>query len=133
LIAKRPEDKHQGGLWEFPGGKVEAGETPHEALKRELKEEMDIEIKHSHPFLKIHHQYPDKAVFLDIYKVDDFDGKTKGLEGQELAWVGRENLSRYNFPAANKKIVSALHAHELLSITPVDIDEFPSPEQLSVW
>ncbi len=133
LLAKRPVEKHQGGLWEFPGGKLEPDETPHQALLRELKEELDIEINTSSPFLKVYHRYPDKAVFLDIYKVDDFEGEAKGLEGQRFEWVAREDLADYQFPAANEKIVSALTVPQMLSITPTDIEAQPSSKCLLEW
>lgn len=68
LIAKRPQTTHQGGLWEFPGGKVDTGESVQQALARELKEELAIDVITSEPLIQIRHHYPDKSVLLDVYK-----------------------------------------------------------------
>src|SRR6056300_1186986 len=79
LIAKRPDHLHQGGLWEFPGGKVDEGESVESALQRELLEELDIGVSEAEPFQQIAHRYPDKAVFLDFWKVYNFSGQPDGL------------------------------------------------------
>ncbi|WP_299771768.1 8-oxo-dGTP diphosphatase MutT [uncultured Pseudoteredinibacter sp.] len=108
LLAKRPDHLHQGGLWEFPGGKLEQGEEPRDALSRELKEELDIELLAASPLMDVSHDYGDKAVFLDIWQVNDFKGQEQGLEGQELRWVPLVELDQYAFPAANVAIVERL-------------------------
>jgi len=108
LIAKRPSNKHQGGLWEFPGGKVEANETPFQALKRELKEEIALDIIQADLYHDIQFNYPDKSVHLFFFMVMDFSGDAKGLEGQEICWVALDDLKQYEFPEANKKIVTSL-------------------------
>ena len=87
LIAKRPQHLHQGGLWEFPGGKVSENETVDQALKRELFEELGITVTQSQPMMQVEHNYPDKQVFLDIWTVTDFSGDARGVEGQECRWV----------------------------------------------
>ncbi len=110
LIAKRPEHVHQGGLWEFPGGKVEAGESLEVALKRELQEELGIKLQACEPFLEIHHDYPDKQVFLDVWSVTAFSGDVYGREQQPILWVAPERLSDYDFPEANQPIVASLQA-----------------------
>lgn len=110
LLAKRPNNLHQGGKWEFPGGKVENDETTSEALIRELKEEVDLDVTSSTSMMQIRHDYDDKSVLLDIHKVQDFCGKAIGLEGQEVRWVNKNDLSRYDFPEANKAIVDKLLA-----------------------
>lgn len=122
LIAKRLDHQHQGGLWEFPGGKVEEGETAFSALKRELKEEINIDIHSCRSFLQVRHNYPDKAVFLDIYKVTDFSGQAQGNEGQEVRWISGQELENFEFPKANTKIIKALRTPELLSICQADFD-----------
>ena len=108
LIALRPQHLHQGGLWEFPGGKVEAGEKVSTALRRELKEELAIEVLEAKPYATICHDYPDKSVLLDFWEVSRFAGEAKGCEGQKLAWVSFEELGDYEFPEANKPIIDML-------------------------
>ena len=112
LIAKRPDHAHQGGLWEFPGGKVEANESAYIALIRELNEEVGIVVKQADPFMEIHHQYTDKNVFLDIWISRHFDyangNEIIGLEGQEVKWVALAHLQQYAFPEANQEIISKL-------------------------
>jgi 8-oxo-dGTP diphosphatase len=108
LISRRHPGTHQGGLWEFPGGKVEAGEDPDTALRRELKEELDIEPGRTSALLQVTHDYGDRSVLLDVHVVWDFSGTPVGLEGQPLAWVGPDELDRYPFPAANEPIVNAV-------------------------
>lgn len=108
LIAKRPDHLHQGGLWEFPGGKVDSGEAVGDALARELNEELAIQVQAADPFMEIHHDYADKSVFLDIWLVDQFNGEPIGNEGQQVRWVSRQNLRSYDFPAANLAIIDKL-------------------------
>ncbi len=108
LIAKRAEHLHQGGLWEFPGGKVEAGETVAQALVRELGEELGIAVKRSEPLLDIQHDYGDKQVTLCVHTVQEFAGQPQALEGQPLRFVAKNELVDYEFPVANRPILSAL-------------------------
>ncbi|WP_462156538.1 8-oxo-dGTP diphosphatase MutT [Pseudoalteromonas sp. GB56] len=108
FICKRPDEKHQGGLWEFPGGKIESGETTTQALARELLEEVAIDVHSSEPFMVIEHDYGDKKVCLDIHKVSDFTGEPKGAEGQQGQWVAINELAQYAFPEANQAILEKL-------------------------
>ncbi len=108
LLAKRPEHLHQGGKWEFPGGKVEQNETVTQALIRELKEEVALNVHSSEPFMALSYDYPDKQVLLDIHTVRDFTGEAQGLEGQQIAWVDKHELTHYDFPEANKPILAKL-------------------------
>ncbi len=108
LISKRPDHVHQGGLWEFPGGKVDAGETVEVALARELSEELGVRPLVIKPLIEIHHDYPDKSVLLDVWYVTQFDGEPKGNEGQAIRWVDRSELGNYQFPAANQPIIAAI-------------------------
>lgn len=117
LIAKRPAKTHQGGLWEFPGGKVESGEKLFDALKRELKEELAIDITATEPLIKIRHDYGDKAVLLDVHRVTHFYGEPRGNEGQPIMWVAPSCLHEYEFPAANRPIVTAINLPQRLLIT----------------
>lgn len=109
LIAKRPDTVHQGGLWEFPGGKVDAGETVTQALARELREELNIAVLASEPLIQIRHHYVDKSVLLDVHAITDFSGVPCGNEGQPIQWVNRSQLYQYEFPAANRPIISAIN------------------------
>ena len=108
LLALRQAHQHQGDLWEFPGGKVEKNEPVYDALVREIDEEIGITITSAQAFLKLHHDYNDKSVLLDIWMVDDFSGKPKGREGQQLRWCAIEDLTEDDFPAANGAIVHTL-------------------------
>jgi 8-oxo-dGTP diphosphatase len=117
FLAKRPDDKHQGGLWEFPGGKVEPGETPEVALARELDEEVGIFVHHVEPLIQIPYHYADKSVFLDVFRVTVFSGDAWGKEGQEVRWVALNELDNYPFPAANKPILNAVLLPDKLLVT----------------
>jgi len=110
LISKRSLDSHQGGLWEFPGGKVESGETLEQGLFRELKEELGIEVSKTSPLLQVHHDYGDKRVLLDVCVVWAFAGEPGGLEGQALQWVAVEDLVTFQFPVANEPIIEAVNS-----------------------
>jgi len=108
LIARRPDHLHMGGLWEFPGGKREPGETIRSALERELHEELGIHVLAEEPFMTVTHQYPDKCVQLEFRSVTAFAGEPVGREGQRVAWVMFSQLPDYDFPEANVPIVEAL-------------------------
>ncbi|ATC80921.1 MULTISPECIES: 8-oxo-dGTP diphosphatase MutT [Pseudoalteromonas] len=110
FICKRADEQHQGGLWEFPGGKVEAGESVFAALKRELSEEVGITIHSSSQLMVIEHDYGDKCVKLDIHVVSNFSGEAHGAEGQPSEWVAINQLSNYEFPAANAEIIEKIQA-----------------------
>ena len=108
LLALRSSKQHQGGKWEFPGGKVEQGETVEAALARELKEELAITVTSAEPFLVLQHTYPERQVTLDIWLVTNFTGIPAGLEGQPLQWVNISDLAKITFPDANQPIVEQL-------------------------
>ena len=108
LISRRHADSHQGGLWEFPGGKLKRGESLQQALERELREELGIEIGAIRPLLEIEHDYGDRRVLLDVWLVREFSGEARGLEGQPLNWVAPAELANYAFPAANRPILEAI-------------------------
>ena len=109
LLAKRLEHLHQGGKWEFPGGKVEVNETVSQALIRELKEEVNLDVDTTKPFMDISHNYPDKHVLLDIHLVTSFRGNAQGVEGQMIQWVDQRDLANFEFPEANIPIIEKLN------------------------
>jgi len=108
FLTKRAENVHQGGKWEFPGGKVEAGESVAHALHRELQEEIGIDTLSCQPLVEIAHDYGDKRVLLDVFIVDNFQGEPSPLEGQDFGWFNIEQLAGLNFPEANVEIVEKL-------------------------
>ena len=111
-ITRRGVHQHQGGLWEFPGGKLEAGETARRALDRELFEELAIRVIDAQPYIQIDHNYGDVQIVLHVYTVSDYVGTPCGAEGQEGRWVPLERLtaigSNYAFPVANQPILDKL-------------------------
>jgi 8-oxo-dGTP diphosphatase len=120
LIAKRPPHLHQGNRWEFPGGKLEPGETAEEALRRELKEELDIEPLAATPLIGIRHDYPDRRVRLSVWRVERFHGEPRGLQGQPLCWAAPDELPGFEFPAANRPIVAAARLPDRYAILEAD-------------
>lgn len=118
LVSLRHAHAHQGGLWEFPGGKVEAGEDVYTALCRELHEELGVTVISARPLIRIPHHYSDKSVLLDVWQVTTFSGLAQGREGQPLQWLAPERLREYEFPAANHPIVTAARLPQHYLITP---------------
>ena len=108
LISKRSAVQHQGDKWEFPGGKVEQGETSRQALNREIREELGLNILSADLLTIITHQYSDKKVQLDVYQVSDWQGEPKPLEAQPIRWVEKGELHQYEFPQANVEILKLL-------------------------
>jgi 8-oxo-dGTP diphosphatase len=120
LITRRPGHVHQGGLWEFPGGKLEVGETATAGLVRELEEELGIRVRRSRPLIRVHHDYGDRKVLLDVHRVLEFEGQPDGREGQPLAWVHPTRMDPARFPAADRPIISALRLPGLYLVTGPD-------------
>lgn len=131
LLTRRSVNVHQGGLWEFPGGKVDPGETVSEGLVRECREELGIAVRSARPLICVHHDYGDRRVVLDVHLVTGFDGEPHGAEGQPMAWVSPDDLGGYPLPAANRPIVNAIRLPAQYLITPSLIDDrFVYLEQL---
>jgi 8-oxo-dGTP diphosphatase len=114
LIAERPPNKTKAGFWEFPGGKVEEGETVLEALKREFQEEISICIDAAIPLIKVHYHNQECNVLLDTWIVTAYTGNPSGAEGQIIKWVDVTELDHYVFPEGNQKIIEILKYGNIL-------------------
>ena len=110
LIAQRPSGKSMAGLWEFPGGKVEADERPEQTLIRELKEELGIAVKEEclAPLTFASHVYPDFYLLMPLYVCRRWDGFVQAKEGQDLKWVRMQDLRNYPMPPADEPLISHL-------------------------
>lgn len=124
LVAQRPAGKHLAGFWEFPGGKSDPGESPLDALRRELAEEIGIRVEGAEPLISVPWTYPEKRIVLDAWIVERYGGEARAREGQALRWVDPGALSQLPMPPADVPIVTALTLPYRYAITPVlDVDE----------
>ena len=110
LLSRRRDDADQGGLWEFPGGKCEEGENKSAALKRELWEEIGIEVTRHESLLEFDYEYPHKSIRFTVSAVYAWDGDVSAREGQKIEWVNIDTLEQKDFPAANKQIIESITA-----------------------
>ncbi len=118
LLARRTARREFAGLWEFPGGKVEPGETAEAALRRELQEELGIVVEVGPALIAVPHAYPDKRLCLDLRHVTQWQGMPRGREGQALAWVAPDKLHAYAMPPADRPVVAALQQPDRYLVTP---------------
>lgn len=146
LVARRPLEKRYGGFWEFPGGKRERGETPEDALARELEEELGLQIKAAHPFMNFLDPFADRPIRLDVWRITEYTGRfcsasmrahgvgkgsgkgaesvdLLGREGQPLQWADSDCLSQLTFPPANRRILKRLGLGRYYAITGPAIDD----------
>ena len=123
LLARRTEGRDLAGLWEFPGGKVDPGESPERALQRELHEELGIRATIGAPVICVPQQYPDKRLVLDVRDVRAYEGTPKGLDGQALVWTPPHQLVSYSMPPADRPVVAALRQPDRYLITPEPNDD----------
>ena len=105
LVGQRPACKAYPGKWEFPGGKLEPGESVFKALVREFREELGLEIIQAEPVFVVRHRYPDRSVELNVWRVIDSRGKATGREGQVISWVASRELAGLDFLEGNQAIV----------------------------
>ena len=110
LIAQRPPGKIMAGRWEFPGGKLDEGETHRQALVRELEEELGVTVLAAQPLLDLCHDYSDRLVELSMWRVTEYRGEPRGLDGQALKWVAPADLPNEDLLEADRPIVTALIA-----------------------
>lgn len=108
LLAQRPAGSHLGGLWEFPGGKREPGETFEACLVREIREELGVEIAGLEQYEEVTHEYSDRRVHLKFFRCRLLSGEPQPLECAALAWVTQPELSQYAFPAADAHLLERL-------------------------
>ncbi len=108
LITERRCDGPFNGLWEFPGGKIATGEQAIDALRRELAEELGVQVTDSVPFMQLHHEYPDRTVDLEFFLVTSWRGEPTGLEGQALRWVAPAKLDPKSLLPADEPVVECL-------------------------
>jgi 8-oxo-dGTP diphosphatase len=126
LLTRRTETRDMPGLWEFPGGKREPGESSEQALARELHEELGIDAEVGEWLMEVPQRYPDKRLRLEVRTITAWKGQPRGREGQALTWVPPERLSRYSMPPADVPVVAALRQPDRYLVT-------PDPEDAEGW
>jgi 8-oxo-dGTP diphosphatase len=129
LLAQRPPGKHLAGLWEFPGGKLEPGESPLAALTRECREELGIELQQAEPLIRVPWQYGERTLLLDTWQIRQWQGTPQSLEGQALQWQQPARVDPAQLAPADRPILQALRLPSSYLITPADVP----PEKCVHW
>lgn len=125
-ITRRRDGTHQGGKWEFPGGKLKPNEDPFVGLRRELREELGIDVQEAAPFMCVRHDYGDVAVTLDVWRVARYEGAPEGREAQPLRWVRFADLDPKDFPDADRPVLRRLQLPALYLLS--DVGRFGQTE-----
>lgn len=133
LLARRTKGRDLAGLWEFPGGKVEPGESPGQALVRELDEELGIQVSVGPAVIRVPHAAPGKRLLLDVRLVQAWKGIPKGREGQALVWVPPHKLASYQMPPADRPVVAALTAPDRCLVTPPPVESLDAEAADAAW
>lgn len=110
LLARRPDDAHLGGLWEFPGGKVDEGESPRAALIREIREELDIGVRVGSLYLEVEHSYPDRTLHIRFFECWITEGSPVSRQATALQWVQPGDLPALPMPEANRAVIEMLRS-----------------------
>lgn len=133
LLAQRPSGKHLAGLWEFPGGKREPAESAHQALVRELDEELGIDVAASRPMMSLTHHYPERSIRLLIRDVSDYRGQASGREGQTIDWFSLEAARALPMPAADRPILQLLTTAPCWSVVALSLAELTVERVIRDW
>jgi len=110
LVGERPAEKDYAGQWEFPGGKLEPGESVFDALVREFREELNLQVDSADALFSCEHVYPDRQVELHFWRVTEYQGEAEGLEGQRLRWVQADDLASLDFLEGNRALLEKVCA-----------------------
>jgi 8-oxo-dGTP diphosphatase len=131
LLSQRLDDVFMGGFWELAGGKVEKDETIFNALKREMFEELNIDVISASPYRVLKHQYPDRKVEVHIFKITNYNNEPKGKETQKIQWVTLEELSNFKLLPTMQKIINSLSIPQISWITPDNLSLTQIEEKLN--
>ena len=118
LVAQRPSGAHLGGAWEFPGGKLQPGESRWNGLVRELAEELAVRVLSARPLIWVEHRYPDRDIVLDVWTVESYSGEAHGREGQRVEWRAVRSLEAADLPPADAPVLTALRLPRRYLVTP---------------